>query len=31
MDIFQSVEGDDYTYPDGAIADEAFKATERTS
>jgi len=25
MDIFQSVEGDDYLYPDGAIADEALK------
>ncbi|WP_248722416.1 sulfatase [Seonamhaeicola sp. ML3] len=25
MDVFQSVEGDDYTYPDGAIADEALK------
>ncbi len=25
MDIFQTVEGDDHLYPDGAIADEALK------
>ena len=25
MDVFQSVEGDDYLYPDGTIADEALK------